>query len=159
MAVCSMRVGEVASVTCSPSYAFGAVGRPPLVPADATVQWHVELLHVDHKVRRRLDSQEAMGGCLHNIWEGRRERASSSSFPVYSYSCGGKLKSTSRQTAQHSDVCVALRLCPTSDEDQLTTRHGCLHVQLCAHNSWDGRYSKTSVYSITVALNFSRDCQ
>ena len=45
-----MRPGEVAVATCSPAYAFGEAGRPPVVPPDVPVQWHAELLHVKRKV-------------------------------------------------------------------------------------------------------------
>lgn len=44
--VSSMRVGEVATLTCSPQYAYGAKGIPPMIPPSAALRFDVELLSV-----------------------------------------------------------------------------------------------------------------
>lgn len=41
-----MRVGGTRRVTIPPDYAYGNIGLPPLVPADATVVYEIELLKV-----------------------------------------------------------------------------------------------------------------
>ncbi|KAM9789116.1 peptidyl-prolyl cis-trans isomerase FKBP1A-like [Neosynchiropus ocellatus] len=43
--VAQMSVGQRAKLTCSPDYAYGARGFPPLIPANATLVFDVELLH------------------------------------------------------------------------------------------------------------------
>jgi hypothetical protein len=45
--VASMLPGESATLTCSPQYAYGAKGIPPLIPPDATLVFDVELLKVE----------------------------------------------------------------------------------------------------------------
>ncbi|XP_036145842.1 FK506-binding protein 59 [Monomorium pharaonis] len=42
--VASMKKGEIAMLTCAPEYAYGSHGSPPLIPADATLKFEVELL-------------------------------------------------------------------------------------------------------------------
>ncbi|KAL6257206.1 hypothetical protein P5V15_012134 [Pogonomyrmex californicus] len=42
--VASMKKGEIAVLTCSPKYAYGDNGSPPLIPAKATLQFEIELL-------------------------------------------------------------------------------------------------------------------
>ncbi|EQC31852.1 hypothetical protein SDRG_10636 [Saprolegnia diclina VS20] len=44
LAFASMKVGERAMLTCAPEYAYGASGSPPKIPANATLQFDVELL-------------------------------------------------------------------------------------------------------------------
>lgn len=39
-----MSIGQVARLTCSPDYAYGARGFPPVIPANATLIFEVELL-------------------------------------------------------------------------------------------------------------------
>ena len=42
--VATMRAGERARFTCSPDYAFGTAGSPPLIPPNVTVVFDIELL-------------------------------------------------------------------------------------------------------------------
>ncbi|XP_038151920.1 peptidyl-prolyl cis-trans isomerase FKBP1A-like [Cyprinodon tularosa] len=42
--VAQMSVGEVARLTCSPDYAYGSRGYPPIIPANSTLIFEVELL-------------------------------------------------------------------------------------------------------------------
>uniref|UniRef100_A0A3P8U8V5 peptidylprolyl isomerase n=1 Tax=Amphiprion percula TaxID=161767 RepID=A0A3P8U8V5_AMPPE len=42
--VARMSRGELARLTCSPDYAYGARGYPPIIPANATLIFEVELL-------------------------------------------------------------------------------------------------------------------
>ncbi|OQS01583.1 peptidyl-prolyl cis-trans isomerase [Achlya hypogyna] len=44
LAFASMKIGERAMLTCAPEYAYGASGSPPKIPANATLQFDVELL-------------------------------------------------------------------------------------------------------------------
>uniref|UniRef100_A0ACD5WHM8 Uncharacterized protein n=1 Tax=Avena sativa TaxID=4498 RepID=A0ACD5WHM8_AVESA len=44
IAVKTMKVGEVAKITCEPEYAYGAAGSPPEIPPDATLIFEVELV-------------------------------------------------------------------------------------------------------------------
>ncbi|KAH9766937.1 peptidyl-prolyl cis-trans isomerase FKBP20-1 [Citrus sinensis] len=44
IALRSMKVGEVAKLTCKPEYAYGSAGSPPDVPPDATLIFEVELV-------------------------------------------------------------------------------------------------------------------
>jgi len=43
----SMRVGEVATLTCASQYAYGAKGIPPMIPPSSTLQFDVELIDVE----------------------------------------------------------------------------------------------------------------
>ncbi|KAL6103989.1 peptidyl-prolyl cis-trans isomerase FKBP1A-like [Pungitius pungitius] len=42
--VAKMSIGEVARLTCSPDYAYGAAGYPPVIPGNSTLIFEVELL-------------------------------------------------------------------------------------------------------------------
>ncbi|KAI3374794.1 hypothetical protein L3Q82_021348, partial [Scortum barcoo] len=42
--VAQMSVGQMARLTCSPDYAYGASGYPPIIPGNATLIFEVELL-------------------------------------------------------------------------------------------------------------------
>ena len=39
-----MKKGERCILTCTPEFAYGARGSPPTIPANATLQFDVELL-------------------------------------------------------------------------------------------------------------------
>lgn len=42
--IASMSVGEKAVLVCAPDYAYGAGGHPPVIPANSTLAFEVELL-------------------------------------------------------------------------------------------------------------------
>ncbi|CAI5640767.1 FK506-binding protein 1-like [Oreochromis aureus] len=42
--VAQMSLGQVAKLTCSPDYAYGSRGYPPIIPANSTLIFEVELL-------------------------------------------------------------------------------------------------------------------
>ncbi|KAG9135867.1 hypothetical protein Leryth_002579 [Lithospermum erythrorhizon] len=44
IALKTMKVGEVAKLTCKPEYAYGIAGSPPDIPPDATLVFEVELV-------------------------------------------------------------------------------------------------------------------
>ncbi|XP_020490932.1 peptidyl-prolyl cis-trans isomerase FKBP1A [Labrus bergylta] len=44
--VAQMSVGELARLTCSSDYAYGAKGYPPVIPPNSTLIFEVELLGV-----------------------------------------------------------------------------------------------------------------
>ena len=41
-----MSVGEKARLTCTPDYAYGARGFPPVIPPNSTLVFEVELLSI-----------------------------------------------------------------------------------------------------------------
>jgi len=42
--VAQMSVGELSKLTCTPDFAYGAKGYPPVIPADSTLIFEVELI-------------------------------------------------------------------------------------------------------------------
>ena len=42
--VAQMKLGEKCTLTCSPDYAYGARGFPPVIPPNSTLVFEVELL-------------------------------------------------------------------------------------------------------------------
>ncbi|XP_040911807.1 peptidyl-prolyl cis-trans isomerase FKBP1A-like [Toxotes jaculatrix] len=42
--VAQMSLGQVARLTCTPDFAYGSRGYPPIIPANATLVFEVELL-------------------------------------------------------------------------------------------------------------------
>ncbi|XP_074308233.1 peptidyl-prolyl cis-trans isomerase FKBP20-1 [Silene latifolia] len=44
IAIRTMKVGEIAKITCKPEYAYGSAGSPPDIPPEATLIFEVELL-------------------------------------------------------------------------------------------------------------------
>ncbi|XP_049390214.1 peptidyl-prolyl cis-trans isomerase FKBP20-1 [Solanum stenotomum] len=44
LALRTMKVGEVAVITCKPEYAYGSAGSPPDIPPEATLVFEVELV-------------------------------------------------------------------------------------------------------------------
>ena len=46
--IMKMSLGERATLTCTPDYAYGAAGAPPDIPPDATLEFDVELVGVEN---------------------------------------------------------------------------------------------------------------
>ncbi|GAB4831821.1 hypothetical protein Ancab_005836 [Ancistrocladus abbreviatus] len=44
IAIRTMKVGEIAKITCKPDYAYGSAGSPPDIPPNATLIFEVELV-------------------------------------------------------------------------------------------------------------------
>ncbi|KAI9638597.1 FK506-binding protein 1 [Dioszegia hungarica] len=44
--VTQLSVGQKANLICTPDYAYGARGFPPVIPANATLKFEVELLKI-----------------------------------------------------------------------------------------------------------------
>ncbi|CAD6575308.1 MAG: FK506 binding protein proline rotamase rapamycin-binding protein [Cyphobasidiales sp. Tagirdzhanova-0007] len=42
-----LSLGQKAILTCTPDYAYGARGFPPVIPANATLKFEVELLKIN----------------------------------------------------------------------------------------------------------------
>ncbi|XP_014324597.1 12 kDa FK506-binding protein-like [Xiphophorus maculatus] len=42
--VAQMSLGQLAKLTCTPDYAYGSKGYPPIIPANSTLIFEVELL-------------------------------------------------------------------------------------------------------------------
>ena len=51
----SMTVGEKAVLTCAPAYAYGEMGSPPKIPANATLNFEVELLGFEAKKKEKYE--------------------------------------------------------------------------------------------------------
>jgi FK506-binding protein 1 len=45
--VAQMSIGEKSILTCTPDYAYGAQGYPPVIPKNATLLFEVELLRIN----------------------------------------------------------------------------------------------------------------
>ncbi len=45
--VAQMSIGEKSVLTCSPDFAYGAQGYPPVIPRNATLLFEVELLNIN----------------------------------------------------------------------------------------------------------------
>ena len=54
----TMKPGEKAFLTCGPSYAYGASGSPPLIPANATLRFEVEYIGPAPKADWELTEEE-----------------------------------------------------------------------------------------------------
>lgn len=56
--VASMKPGELSVLTCSPSYAYGDKGIPPIIPPSSSLQFEVELLSVQAAPKARTTIAE-----------------------------------------------------------------------------------------------------
>uniref|UniRef100_A0A7N0ZV41 peptidylprolyl isomerase n=1 Tax=Kalanchoe fedtschenkoi TaxID=63787 RepID=A0A7N0ZV41_KALFE len=56
VALKTMKVGEIARLTCKPEYAYGSAGSPPDIPPDATLIFEVELIACRPRKGSSLDS-------------------------------------------------------------------------------------------------------
>ena len=54
-----MKVGEKAILRCRSDYAYGKTGSPPVIPADATLDFDVELLGFGPKKKERWEMSPA----------------------------------------------------------------------------------------------------
>ncbi|XP_057725914.1 peptidyl-prolyl cis-trans isomerase FKBP20-1 [Arachis stenosperma] len=61
IAVRTMKVGEIAKITCKPEYAYGSAGAPPDIPPGATLVFEVEL----------VACRPRKGSCLGSVSEER----------------------------------------------------------------------------------------
>ena len=53
--VATMKVGELAVLTCRADYAYGEAGSPPKIPPNATLRFEVELLHTHAKEKEKWE--------------------------------------------------------------------------------------------------------
>ncbi|KAM7270261.1 hypothetical protein ACFE04_029475 [Oxalis oulophora] len=56
LAVKTMKVGEIAEITCKADYAYGSAGSPPDIPPEATLIFEVELVACRPRKGATLDS-------------------------------------------------------------------------------------------------------
>ncbi|KAF9527109.1 hypothetical protein CPB83DRAFT_432220 [Crepidotus variabilis] len=49
--VLKLSLGEKALLTASPDYAYGATGYPPIIPANSTLKFEVELMAINGKAK------------------------------------------------------------------------------------------------------------
>ncbi|KAH7435071.1 hypothetical protein KP509_06G048000 [Ceratopteris richardii] len=73
IAVKTMKVGEIARITCSPEYAYGSAGSPPDIPENATLIFEVELLACKPRKGSTLDSVVAEKAKLELLRKQREE--------------------------------------------------------------------------------------
>ena len=50
--IAQMRIGEKCKLTCSPDYAYGSKGFPPVIPPNSTLVFYVELLELGDGTER-----------------------------------------------------------------------------------------------------------
>lgn len=71
IAIKTMQVGEIATITCKPDYAYGQAGAPPDIPPNATLVFEIELLGARPPRGSTLDSVAAEKAKLEEV---RKER-------------------------------------------------------------------------------------
>ncbi|OAF69652.1 Rotamase [Intoshia linei] len=47
LGVASMKIGEICNLKCAPQYAYGKNGSPPTIPANATLNFEIELISLE----------------------------------------------------------------------------------------------------------------
>jgi peptidylprolyl isomerase len=64
----TMKIGEKAILECSPDYGYGANGSPPKIPANATLEFEVELLGFKEKLKEKWEmSPEERSDCAKRL--------------------------------------------------------------------------------------------
>lgn len=71
IAIKTMQVGEIATITCKPDYAYGQAGAAPEIPGGATLVFEIELLGARPPKGSTLDSVAAEKAKLEEV---RKER-------------------------------------------------------------------------------------
>eukprot|EP00871_Galdieria_phlegrea_P005202 jgi/Galph1/5683/GphlegSOOS_G4392.1 len=56
IALCTMKVGEVATIRCSPSYAYGKKGVPPVIPSSAYLTFEIQVLEMQTNNKSKTNS-------------------------------------------------------------------------------------------------------
>ncbi|GMH30585.1 hypothetical protein Nepgr_032428 [Nepenthes gracilis] len=75
IALRTMKVGEVAKITCKPDFAYGIAGSPPDVPPDATLIFEVELVACKPRKGSSLSSTQDERARLEELRKQRESAA------------------------------------------------------------------------------------
>jgi len=73
VALATMKVGELSLIISTSAYAYGKLGCPPRIPADATLTFEIELLRIDNKEMSRPETlQDTINHALKEKEEGNK---------------------------------------------------------------------------------------